>query len=301
MHRARPALLLSRTVRAGEQRSGGRTVRSADLDRAIPSRRGPVHGADVRPLPDHPSGPAELLPHHDSEEPWLKWACPIQAAAIGSSVRGNGGAHGGGRASRLGRPLRAPAALPEPAAAGRVPADRGPGWLIAGSTRTRIGGPDSAAPVPAPKRPQPEYQTADQHHGHKDDPDRFQRHPATPWPDGHCWVGIVSRRPGGATEHAVVVLWIRQGRAATRWPAASLDGGAVVRPGSSRARASCWLARPGEISPGTSSTARTWTSPNQERPRPSGVMRGRPPRPFNRRRPPRAHRARAHGSPPPLG
>ena len=24
------------------------------------------------------ASPAELLPQHDPEEPWLKWACPIQ-------------------------------------------------------------------------------------------------------------------------------------------------------------------------------------------------------------------------------
>ena len=50
-----------------------------DLDRAVQRGRGPVHGADVHPLPGHPPcQPTTLLAHHDPGEPWLKWGCPIQ-------------------------------------------------------------------------------------------------------------------------------------------------------------------------------------------------------------------------------
>jgi hypothetical protein len=187
----------------------------------------------------------------------------------GHRPEGTGVAHGG-RASRLGGPLRTPAALSEPAPAPRVPAGRGPGWLIgrrrpgpglAGRIQRRrcqrrnARRPSIRQPISTTvtKRPRSLPASCD---------------PLVRWP---MLGGIVSQRPGGATEHAVVVPWIRQRRAATRWPAASADGGPVVRPGPSRVRASCWQARPGKVSPGTPSTAKTWTSPNKERPRPTGV------------------------------
>jgi hypothetical protein len=70
--------------------------------------------------------------------------------------------------------------LASAAAAGRVSAGRGPGWLIGRvpPDRTWPGEPGSAAP--APKRPHSQEHTAHQQHHHKDHPDRFQRrHRAT--------------------------------------------------------------------------------------------------------------------------
>src|SRR4029453_12193463 len=53
-------LLSSRTgVRVGEVRSGAALLVLRDLDRAVRRGRGPVHGADLHPLPGGPPGPAE--------------------------------------------------------------------------------------------------------------------------------------------------------------------------------------------------------------------------------------------------
>ena len=52
------------------------------LVRSFPTRsahRGSVHGVDVQLFPGHPAcQPTTLLAHHDPEESWLKWGCPIQ-------------------------------------------------------------------------------------------------------------------------------------------------------------------------------------------------------------------------------
>jgi hypothetical protein len=59
-------------------RSGAALFILRDLDRAVQRGRGPVHGADVHPLPDlRHASPPPLLAHHDPGEPWLKWGCPI--------------------------------------------------------------------------------------------------------------------------------------------------------------------------------------------------------------------------------
>ena len=81
--------------------------------------------------------------------------------------------------------------------------------------------------------------------------------------------------------------WGRQGRCASlRDGCASLDCSGVVRSGSSRVRASCWLARPGEVSPapprpcpsaGQGATATTTAArPGRPRPGPGRRRTGRP-------------------------
>jgi hypothetical protein len=93
---------------------------------ALTPDRGPVHGADVRPLPDHPPRTSCRAPR-----PPRSGGAVAEVGVPDRGLRASGdramGARGpyGGCASRLGGHLRARSALPEPAAAGRVPAGRG--------------------------------------------------------------------------------------------------------------------------------------------------------------------------------
>ena len=59
-------------------RSGAALLVLRDLDWTLQRGRGPVHGADLHPLPGgRQTQPDTLLGLHDPGDPWLKWGCPI--------------------------------------------------------------------------------------------------------------------------------------------------------------------------------------------------------------------------------